>query len=474
MKMNFTQTFNKYLKRDWIQKGEGKLTYIQLFGFVLIAFGIIYFASFLLTTGINNFLPSSFELEEDPTSYGISLAFFTTMLGVAFAFPEMLKGQTKEVSTMRIVVFMFANVICMLLLKIGWDKDSLGDIELDSYWMGVIAFLFGAKATQSYFESKMAVSKGEAIKTGMSSIVYSNAEIAKLALVQNKEYLKVKFPNILTISDAVHDLNNTESHIIALYLKDSNTVGIPDVLEVKMPDGTTKTIATEIIRSLGNAKIQYSQLKTDIANDDNLEYKGSICCGVKSTTNTRFKGVVTSAHIYTNGRFDDNYNGLLNPANQTGISLNDVTSGKWYYKIMNHNQDLAVAKLNTKESEDANYMKFNNAYYKIEDKDIKTSSMNITMLSRGDKKTEAFIVDYNVGLDVNYDNMQSYKRNVILIGTTNKRETCQPISIGGDSGSCVYHTESKKLIGILLGRNEKFSLVLPIEETLNSFNLKTI
>ncbi|MFX6311328.1 hypothetical protein ABTF78_19545, partial [Acinetobacter baumannii] len=48
---------------------------------------------------------------------------------------------------MRIIVFMFANVICMLLLKIGWGKDisSLEDIGLNGYWMGVIAFLFGAK-----------------------------------------------------------------------------------------------------------------------------------------------------------------------------------------------------------------------------------------------------------------------------------------------------------------------------------------
>ena len=156
MNIHFKKRFNNSPKRDWIHKEEGKLTYIQLFGFVLIILGIIYFASFLLPSGIIDILPF-LKLAEHPESSEVPIAFFTTMLGVAFAFPSMLKGQTKDISTMRIIVFMFANVICMLLLKIGWDKNSLSEIGLNSYWMGVIAFLFGGKATQSYFESKMAV-----------------------------------------------------------------------------------------------------------------------------------------------------------------------------------------------------------------------------------------------------------------------------------------------------------------------------
>ena len=151
MATHFKTRLNNFLKRDWIQKNEGRLTYVQIFGFILIAFGVVYLASYLLPSGIIHAFPG-LQLDEAPTPNGISIAFFTTMLGVAFAFPDMLRGQTKEISTMRIIVFMFSNVICMLLLKIGWNKDSLQEIGLDGYWMGVIAFLFGAKATQSYFE----------------------------------------------------------------------------------------------------------------------------------------------------------------------------------------------------------------------------------------------------------------------------------------------------------------------------------
>ena len=52
-----------------------------------------------------------------------------------------------------------------------------------------------------------------------------------------------KFPNIISVSDAVHDMDQKETHVITIYLEDSDTSGIPDKLEVKMHNGNTKTIA---------------------------------------------------------------------------------------------------------------------------------------------------------------------------------------------------------------------------------------
>jgi hypothetical protein len=131
-------------QRNLIKKNEQGVSYVQILGFLLIGLGILYMSFFLL--------PGNKASGE-----GMSISFFITMLGVSFAFPSLLEGN-EGLSTMRIVVFMVTNVICMLLLKIGWnDKiDSLKEIGLDEWWMGVIAFVFGAKAAQSFFESKMA------------------------------------------------------------------------------------------------------------------------------------------------------------------------------------------------------------------------------------------------------------------------------------------------------------------------------
>jgi len=69
-------------------------------------------------------------------------------------------------------------------------------------------------------------------------------------------------------------------------------------------------------------------------------------------------------------------------------------------------------------------------------------------------------------------NSPGYVHNIILIGSTNDRSSSQTVSVGGDSGNCVYRKETGRLIGMLLGGNRKFSFVLPLQETLNSFNFK--
>jgi hypothetical protein len=83
-------------------------------------------------------------------------------------------------------------------------------------------------------------------------------------------------------------------------------------------------------------------------------------------------------------------------------------------------------------------------------------------------------LDFNVSFEIKYFNSARFVRNIILIGSTNDRTTSKTVSVGGDSGSCVYHKDSGKLIGMLLGGNNKFSFVLPLQETLNSFNFKPL
>lgn len=130
------------MKRKLIHNAEEKISYLQIIGFGVILFALIYLFIEQVTGKLDGGI--------------VATDFFSIMLGIAFAFPDLLRGN-QGLSTMRIVVFMMINVICILLLKIGWGAGSLKDIGLDQWWMGVIAFVFGAKATQSYFESKLAV-----------------------------------------------------------------------------------------------------------------------------------------------------------------------------------------------------------------------------------------------------------------------------------------------------------------------------
>lgn len=465
MARKFYQRILSFLKRDLVQQREGRLTYVQFFGFILIAFGIIYFASFLLPKKTSDVLPF---LDQRVDSSRIAIAFFTMMLGVAFAFPEMLRGQTNEISTMRIIVFMLANVICMLLLKIGWDKHSLGEIGLDGYWMGIIAFLFGAKATQSYFENaKSLLPINQQPSASKEQIQISKIAIAQIAKVQNEEKLHEQFPSIEFVSDTVKDGESC----LTLYLKDSNINGIPSFVNAEINETTVVKVQTEIVTNIGEGKPHIAQLTNNIADNNTPQFLGSICCLVESTLNSELKGVLTSGHVFTAGKFID-FDGFVS-SNQAHDTLsNGNLIGELYFQQMIPNQDLAIVKISKATTIGSELMKFPQGFYTVSAADLNSPTENVTVLSKGNNKRDAFIVDLNVSMRLFYVGTQKIMRNIILIGSDTDKNKSTTVSVGGDSGSCVYHKESKKMIGMLLGGNDKFSFVLPFEQTLNNNNFK--
>lgn len=466
MNANFKTRLGNFLKRDWIQKDEGKLTYVQLFGFLLIAFGVVYLASYLLPSGVIHYF-SSLELDEDPTPDGISIAFFTTMLGVAFAFPDMLRGQTKEISTMRIIVFMFANVICMLLLKIGWNKASLQEIGLDGYWMGIVAFLFGAKATQSYFEHAKPPATSPGQDTGSNAPALTPVELSRLAANQNRDDLLARHPNIECVSDTLKNGNSA----VTIYVRDSETAAIPKEVPATLKNGSVVKVPTEIIAGAGEGKPHIGQATDELSDSYSPSYYGSVCCLVDSATNPGFKGIVTSGHVFTYGDFRD-YGGVLSQQQQRDGLLNGSPATKLFFQQMKFNQDLAIVEVTDRAKLPNNYLSFAGGYYEVSEGDLHTAAPNITIASRQNNIRDAYILDFNVSFEIKYFNTARYIRNIILIGSTNDRSTSQTVSAGGDSGSCVYHKETGKLIGMLLGGNTKFSFVLPLQDTLNAFNFK--
>lgn len=450
--------------------------FVRILGYALLIFGVV-----------NLLYRTAFLKDLVVTTIGefIALNFFIIMLGISLIFPSLLQDRNQGLSTMRITVFMMTNVICLLLLKLGWNAPNLKSIGLDEYWMGMIAFIFGAKAAQTYFERKNGAVKGnedvkdtsgkveEKSSAGMSTVEFSNAELAKLAVIQNEQYLKLKFPNILSVSDAVHDLNNPESHVVALYLKDDKAEGIPDKLEIKMPDGSVRTIGVELVQNMGIGEIHISQKNNNVSDISSPLYQGSICCKVKSTTNPNFVGIVTSGHIYSNGH-RLNMGGILSNEQQKVTLIDQTKSGKWFLQVINNQQDLAVAQLDNNTNSDSQYQSFAVGYYTVSDNDVNQPEPNVTIISKGNKIRDAFIIDYNIALDINYHTETIYMNKIILIGSNPNRDKSQSLSEGGDSGSCVYEKSTMKLIGMLLGGNNKFSFILPIEKTLDYYNLQPI
>jgi hypothetical protein len=475
MKPNIFIRFSSFLRRDLIKKDEGKLTYVQLFGFVLIILGIIYFASFLLPSGIIDILPF-LKLDEHPESSEVPIAFFTIMLGIAFAFPDMLKGQTKEISTMRIIVFMFANAICMLILKIGWDKHSLGEIGLDGYWMGVIAFLFGAKATQSYFENaKSLLPSNQQPSKSNEQIQISKIAIAQIAKVQNENKLQTLFPNIISVSDTLLDGESC----LTLYLEDNNQKNIPEYVTAEINETTNIEVKTEIISNSPAATTHIGQATDELSDSINPDGFASFCVLLTNLDNPDLKFLATAGHNFTKGNFKS-MGGFIYNDEQRNVLINGKIKGSLFYQRLHFAQDLAIVRLNETENLFDNYISFKKGYKELSIADVKTKVPNVTIASRknenriGSNIREAFVIDINIPFDIMYNGEKRRFQNVILLGSTNERDKSKEVSMRGDSGSCVYCSHTKRLIGILIGGNGKFSFVLPLKDVLETNNFKLI
>ena len=296
----------------------------------------------------------------------------------------------------------------------------------------------------------------------------SKSEIAARAVLQHGAALQEKFPNIVSISDAV---KGKDDYVIAIYVRDGNTESIPAVLTVSMPDGIKAEIATEIVANVGTAIPHVSQQTTNISDSNAPAYTGSICCFVASTSVPGFIGAVTCGHVLSQGSFND-MGGILEVPQAGTALLGGAPDAYWCFQQMQYSQDLAIAQLQNQNLLSADYLSFAAGYYPVTKNDVQTPAANIRLVA-GSKQCDGYILDFNIAFEVAYETPR-YVGGIILIGSTNNKDTSLTLSTEGDSGGCVYHIATGKLIGILVGGNDKFSLVLPVEETLTSFNFKLI
>lgn len=445
------------INRNFIEKNEGRLTILQFIGFLILILGI---------TGL---VLISFFAEESAAEL-VSITFFITMLGFALAFPSLLEGY-EGMSTMRIIVFMVTNVICMLLLKIGWANDikSFEDIGLDQYWMGVIAFVFGAKATQSFFESKLAVpsaakTPGQAKREDQYQL--TAPQQARLAVKQHEQFLRVKYPNIVSVSDSVRRNNNEEQPVLILYVVDNNTAGMPENILLTMPDGTTKAIPVEIVPDVGGGEIQISQ-QDQISGPG----KGSICCLVTKNGQTL---VATAGHVYSRGKSTD-FGGELDVSEQTDFEINGEGCGKWVFQRINYKHDIAIGAIENFQHDDNCVCFKGKDHYIITDADVtRKTKVKVISNASAQKERDAYILDYNTGWDIPYRDRKAAKNKVILIGNVPDRLQSRRVSEPGDSGGLVYEPESGQLVGMILGGNTKYTWVLSIKEILEQFNYQLV
>lgn len=128
---------------------------LRIFGKFLIMLGVIGFAAAVIIS----FTPySGMDHGALPAA-----SFLIIMLGLAFAFPSLLKDAAGGgLSTMRIVVFAVVLLFCTIYLKIGWSVSKYEDFTIDQRWIYILGLAFGSKAFQRFGENEDKEDKEEA------------------------------------------------------------------------------------------------------------------------------------------------------------------------------------------------------------------------------------------------------------------------------------------------------------------------
>ena len=110
-------------------------------------------------------------------------------------------------------------------------------------------------------------------------------------------------------------------------------------------------------------------------------------------------------------------------------------------------------------------------YYDVSINDL-AEPKEVIVVSRQNNTRKAYILDFNVALDIPYGPDTQSMSEIILIGDNTSRKDSRSVSKPGDSGSCVLI--DGKLVGMLLGGGGPFSFVLPVRKTLNDYGFKPI
>ncbi|MDF2433844.1 MAG: hypothetical protein JWP44_3475 [Mucilaginibacter sp.] len=435
-----------------------------LFGYILMSIAIISFLVLIVQQEFGR--PGQFIPVEIP------ILFFITMLGFVFIHSELLMDQNNSLSTMRIVVFMMVNIICMLMLKLGWAVNSFALIGLNGTWVTVIGFVFGGKIAQSYIEGKFppAASVVTPIAGGSGTVGSVTTDTAKLAADQNRNKLQSDYPNINSVSDTIGEVDGVVSPVVAIYVKDSNTIGIPATLVATLAGNNTQNVFTEIITDVGFPRIQSLQSSKMWGSSTPTE-RGSIGAMVSSTDNENFTGVLTSGHVYSGG-LSTNKGGALSGAEGSGFLISNAPAGSWCFQLISGVQDLAVGQIDPNQYTPKLDISFKDGgFYQVGNGDVTKTRVNLYSAVRGART--GYILDYNNRQTLTYNDLKQVSfTNIILIGSSTNRDDSHPVSEGGDSGGCVYVSEGgvNKLVGLILGCDQKFTFVLPVEDTLNDYD----
>jgi len=285
-------------------------------------------------------------------------------------------------------------------------------------------------------------------------IQIDNLDIARLAIEQNRAVLLARFPHILYLSETVAHVSGHDKVVVAIYLDNDDTAGLPTFLPATRPSGLKVRVPTEIVAGVGMGR-PTGGIKSKIADDDSPSFFGSACCLLKDKDDRTL--LLTNYHVKTEGDAQPIFQSSEGPV----VLGNDDPIGHWIYGSIDRRGDFALVRL--EEPDDFRATHGNLTFTdqrKITEKDYGKTKLNVKG-SLAD--TTGWVVDslkntvgitYNNGISVVFD-------EAILLGNQSDKQSSRPVTEEHDSGGAVYD-DKDNLVGIITGANQRFTIVIPV------------
>jgi len=434
---------------------------LRIIGFCLIIIGVGCLLFYLL---IGRFIRLSISPQD------MAVIFFIMMLGMAFIFPQLLEDRNKGLSTMRIVVFMMVNLICLLLLKLGWDQPTLKSIGVDQWWMGIIAFVFGAKATQAYFESNLAKIP-PSLPTSTAVTGAPTDQLIQMAIDQNRSTFNK--PNITAVMAGKMFKQGQLEDCITVHLSDTQMTGYPTSVTVRPAQGDPSTVDVDYITDVATPKA-LNVIFTDGTNVSNVAHAGStgtICCKLNNPSKNE-NYALTCNHVMNAGSGFNNA-GPIDPPQ--GVQ----PAGSWVWGMRTDDLDAALIKIDSTITFAYNIPSLKGKQPRtLTGSDMMTTDVTMAGNSGSGRPrlVTGKITNYSslLPIDVGYTDGSQPLNNLIVLSqvTSNGNSTTYvTLSGSGDSGALIYDQNNNPIAMVVAG-NLQFTYAIPLSTIL--LNTQTI
>ncbi|HCC52266.1 MAG TPA: hypothetical protein DEQ30_09600 [Porphyromonadaceae bacterium] len=295
--------------------------------------------------------------------------------------------------------------------------------------------------------------------------------LLQLAKRQNKRQLYDKFKNIEYINDTYNG-----SKKLSIYVKDDDIQDIPKSVTVRLNEETKLRVKTEIVPQTSHLLYKSSfgyvspigQNSYGIGLCEKAPDVGSICCLVQHRK-FRFLGLLTAGHIFT-GNTIKNFCGE-NYSHPKVYSRGNLIGSLFSQYMSPSSGDIAFVQLN-KIHGDLPLKRFYNNIYDVSTMD--EGKLQVKISSKKSRLRDALVYKAGINIGMHYGGVKMPLYDVIELRTRTGSTSNVPISMGGDSGGCVYIEGNKgndALVGMLIGGDYRSCYVLPISKILNIFNV---